>query len=273
VYDSLGRLMRAIGKRGPGPGEFRGIVDVRIGPGDSVLIADQRNNLQWFTPDLRYHRSVRVPNPSSFAHALVQDDGTIIMQTLVDRLVAISPTGVVQDTIALRSARASGRCPSCEIRSLSSAMQKGRFWSTVANRYEIELLDSAGKVLRTLSRRPGWFAPWDFVRVNRASERQPPLPRMGRIREGPDGLLWVAVTVADAQWTFVPPGVFTHTADNRAIDVMLAVIDPKTGELLAERRLPSAIGFVGRGNLVFTAAEHASGYVFADIWRVSLERR
>ena len=273
IYDSLGRLTQAFGKRGPGPGEFRWITDIRIGPADSILIADQRNNLQWFTPDLRYHRGVRVPNPGSFGLALVQDDGTIIMQMRNDRLIVISPTGAVRDTIRSTSATPAGRCAECEIRRLAPAAGAGRFWSTIANRYEIELLDSAGKVLRTLSRRPGWFAPWDFVRVTPGSERQPPLPRMGKVREDPDGLLWVAVTVADAQWTYVPPGVFTHTADNRETDVMLAVIDPKTGELLAERRLPGAIGFIGRGDLVFTATDHEDGYVLADIWRVRLRRR
>lgn len=64
VYDSLGRLTRAIGKRGPGPGEFRTISDIRVGTGDSLLVADSRNNLQLFTADLRYGRTIRIPNPS-----------------------------------------------------------------------------------------------------------------------------------------------------------------------------------------------------------------
>jgi hypothetical protein len=273
VYDSVGRLLRAVGQRGPGPGEFRFITDIHVGAGDSILIADARNNLQLFTPDLRYHRAIRVPDAGSFGLALVRDDWEMIVQTLPDRLVVISPTGVVRDTIALGPASRSGRCRTCDIRHLSSASGEGQFWSTISNRYDIELLDTKGAVHRTLSRRPDWFAPWDFVREGPGSERRPPLPRVHAVREGPDGLLWVSVRVPDANWTYSPPTVATHAADDREIDVMLAVIDPKTGELLAERRLPGAIGFVGRRDLMFTAAEHEDGYVFADIWRVSLKRR
>ena len=96
---------------------------------------------------------------------------------------------------------------------------------------------------------------------------------LGGVYQGGDGLLWVPVAVADPGWKYSPPGIATNSGFARNIDVMLAVIDPKTGELLAERRLPGAIGFLGRRDLIFTAAEHPDGYVFVDIWRVSLKRQ
>jgi hypothetical protein len=271
VYDSQGRLTRAVGRRGRGPGEFFGITHIAVLGGDSVLVGDQRNGGQLFTPDLQYVRPIAVTNPGGLAQAVIREDGSMIMEARQQEIRIVAPTGATTATIPVRTTGDS-TCRLCDHRWLAKSAQKGIFWSTINNRYEIEMIDTAGRVHRTLSRRPTWFAPWTSMPPRSGADRGPPLPALGQIREAPDGLLWVSATVADANWKYSAGGRATDAHFNAQYDHMLAVIDPTTGQVLAERRLPDGFGFVGR-DLIFTTTQDANGYVAAHIWRLELKRR
>ncbi len=55
VFSEQGALVRAFGQQGEGPGEFRSILDVHVGPSDSVFVWDSsRERLSVFEPE-RHH--------------------------------------------------------------------------------------------------------------------------------------------------------------------------------------------------------------------------
>lgn len=56
VFESSGKLMRTIGSRGPGKGQFKDISAVTVSPSGEVIIADSR--IQVFTPDGTFVREI-----------------------------------------------------------------------------------------------------------------------------------------------------------------------------------------------------------------------
>ena len=63
IFDAKGRLLRTVGRTGSGPGEFRGIVSILLGPGDSVHVIDENLRRRTvFDPGLlRTARTASVP--------------------------------------------------------------------------------------------------------------------------------------------------------------------------------------------------------------------
>lgn len=51
VFDRQGTLRRVLGRQGDGPGEYRRVVALEIGPGDSVYIAHDGGRMSTFAPD------------------------------------------------------------------------------------------------------------------------------------------------------------------------------------------------------------------------------
>lgn len=62
VYDPRGRFVRAIGRRGQGPGEFRQVMGLARRPGDTLVVVDSREELEYFTADGRFVRGLRSPS-------------------------------------------------------------------------------------------------------------------------------------------------------------------------------------------------------------------
>jgi hypothetical protein len=274
VFDRSGRFVRSIGRRGPGPGEFRSINDVRVTPGDSVIVADARK-LELFGPDFQYVRQLRIVSPGSFAQTLLLPNGGIIRQTRPERLVVMRPDGTVQDSVTLPVVPAAPGCRGCNVRWLAASSTTGRFWSSISNRYEIQQLDATGVVHQALTRRPSWYAPWDSIPRGSPTRPAAPVSSLYGIREDAAGMLWSLASVPDVRWREVKEGGIASVEKwNTRTDGILSVIDPQAGVVLAERRLPGSVGFVHQSdNMIFLQEEDpADGYVTIQVLRVQLKR-
>ncbi len=273
VYDRNGRFVRTFGRRGPGPGEFQFLHRIQVLPGDTVLVSDARNKVQLFGPNFEYVRSINVPDLGSVS-GTTMPNGEVVTQRRADMLVVIRPDGSVSDSIPVIPVPQAKKCGACNSRWLAASSTHGRLWSTVSNRYQIQQIDREGTVHQTLTRSPAWFTPWDSVPEPR-SARDPvePLPSLYAIREDANGLLWSLASVVDPKWREAPRGGPVTVAHfNGDIDSMISVIDPRTGTVLAERRIPEGIGFAGR-DLVFIMTQDQDGFVSIDIFRLALKRR
>ena len=275
VYDSAGRFVGAFGRRGPGPGELRSVSDIRIGPGDSVFVADMRNGVQVFGPDLNYARAVRIPNPGSFATALLLPSGEIVQQTGGSILSVIAADGTARESIPLSTIPTSPACPSCRNnRWLTAARTPGHFWTTVADRYAIQEIDREGTVHRTLTRRPSWFPPRKpAAPAAPGTSRSAPLASLGPAREDSTGVLWTLASVPDPKWHDTKRGGPVSVAlFNSLSDAIVTALDPRAGTVLAETRLPGPVGFVGSSTLIFSQEEDSDGFVRLHILRLRLKR-
>jgi len=142
-----------------------------------------------------------------------------------------------------------------------------RVWSARRNAYTIEQWDTTGRHLLTIVRRPDWFEPW--LEPRRSTHPEPPKPYLSEVWEDSLGRLWVWILVADPRWEAWRPGARVRT-DEEQHDVILEIIDPVAGRLLASIRTPGPLHRMLTDGLSMTERQDESGYVFKDIWRVSI---
>ncbi len=75
-YDGDGRFVRAVGRQGEGPGEFRGLSSLEVGAGDTVRAFDASlGRVSVFGPDDAFVRSVSVPTSTPLSALRRLDDG------------------------------------------------------------------------------------------------------------------------------------------------------------------------------------------------------
>jgi hypothetical protein len=86
VYDAGGRFLRAIGRDGDGPGEFREPDDLRVGPAGEIVVRDQRGaRFSVFSAEGEFLRSW--PLPSGFMTSTpfhLTEDGRVLNPTVVN---------------------------------------------------------------------------------------------------------------------------------------------------------------------------------------------
>jgi hypothetical protein len=59
VYDARGRYVRAIGRRGQGPGEFRQVMGLTRRPGDTLAVLDSRDEIEFYGSGGKFGRWLR----------------------------------------------------------------------------------------------------------------------------------------------------------------------------------------------------------------------
>ena len=274
VFDSTGALVRSVGRHGQGPGEFTVIQGVRSATGDSVYVAARGLPTRVLTPNLEAARAIQtrsgLDTPDVFRRAAFLRSGDIVAQSDPGTAQVLRGDGSVVRTLTMPTGTRAEACTQCERRWFSASAEPGRFWTTVSNRFEIDQFDVQGRHHVRLMRRADWFRPW-----REDAPFEDPNARVGAMRESADGLLWIAVYVPDPARTPMTAEdslrSISHLMVDRQNDVVLEVIDPRSGRLLASRRLPGTIGFIGR-DLLFTSGEDPDGVVSLTVWRVAVRR-
>jgi len=266
VYDSLGKQVAKFGRDGAGPGEFRSVVDIKIGAADSLWIGDLGRRVSVFSSSLVFARSFTYSG--DFSRAVLLPTGGFLAESKRGTLAEYSRDGKEDSarpvSAALEHAR-DPRCRNCDVRSLSSSRRPGKFWSWVRNRYEIEELDLGAEVQRRYVRQVPWFEPWT------AEAELIPLPRVSGVREDSVGRLWVVIHVPDARWEpSTGPTSLTSAADyDRLYDSIIEVIDLQTGWLITSKRLPAMLALMQDG-LAFTLRDDMDGRIVIDVWSLRL---
>lgn len=107
VFSADGRYLRPLGATGDGPGEFRWITSLQVGPGDSLFVFDsQWQRLTVFSPDGALARTARFQIPLK----VVGSDGLSGVWRLADgawvgrgmeSVEDAAPGQIVRDTIAI----------------------------------------------------------------------------------------------------------------------------------------------------------------------------
>ena len=289
VFDSLGGYVRAIGRRGQGPGEFSGANHVRVGPDGLIYIFETNRRVTIYDSDLRLQRTMIMPAGASIA--LPRVGGQMLISTASPAVVPRSRGGptpfvpqssmpvrlVSSDTVTIRGfGRAQGdtspRCPRCTARALGMGHDPAIVWVGHFNRYQIEKWDTAGRHHLTLRRTVPWFPSWGVDSTRPIAAREPQL--IG-IEEDATGLVWLFFLVPDlaaggAGRLSGRGGISELVArTHRTLDTVVEIIDPRTGSLVASRRFTDPLMPAG-GQHAYSVRESPSGHVFMDVWRLLL---
>ena len=286
AFDSVGRFLGTMGRRGPGPGEFSTPPSaLLIGRADSLYALSARA-LSVFTPAFAHARTSGMQ--SYHVGAATLHSGDLVWQgpdASAPRdgysLYLLDAKGARVRTLRA-TAPATPPCLECTQRTLSLSPDRTSIWTAARNRYEIEQLNTDGRLLRTVSvRASSWFEPWTApVPRDRAGSTRPP-SRLGAVVEDGQGRLWVMGFTAASDWKpdpsfdvsrrgigIISPAEQAYRA--RSFAMVLELLDLRSGRLIASQRFDrDSFAFLG-GGLAWTTREDADGNTLIDIWRLSL---
>jgi hypothetical protein len=284
VFDPRGKYLTSIGRKGEGPGEYKGIGRVLVGPKDSLFVLDQEAR-RYTVLDAAYHfvRTVILPlGPETVSVRLASGDFVIALplrtpERIGQPLHLIGADGHIIRSFGSKTGVYRPDVPYLVRRQLAVA-DRSYVWSSYLNQYVIELIDVAtGAVTRSMSREVSWFPNW-MLPVARGAQSEAPQPLIMDLNQDSNGHLWVLAAVPDPHWReAVAPRKkgdreFSVRDDQLYFDTVIEVIDVKTGTLLATRRVPDALNqFIGDG-LVGTVLEDATGSPRLQVWRVTLNQ-
>jgi hypothetical protein len=111
----------------------------------------------------------------------------------------------------------------------------------------VELYDLSGNLVKALRRDPDWFPP--MRALPKYGPRNPPSPQTASVEQTGDGLVWVAVNVADREWWRglgpLREGESGSWYDvdriQRFYDTVIEVLDPRSDRLVAVTRVDAAL--------------------------------
>ena len=283
IYDSSGRIVGSVGRRGQGPGEHLEIGFVKVGPGDTLHVFDAGTfRLSVYSPARKLVRTVPLPARALILDVLPQPSGDVVINAEVSTPSAIgfplhrinSKGEIVRSFGALAPVVVPGEQ---RARRASGPGGVNSFWHGEANRYDIERWTIDGKPDVILSRTAAWFAPYAPREGSYNPQVVKPRPRLRRITQTQDTVVWVGVDVADASWKQVSNASPDSEMRMGVIDDYLALYDtvleainPATGRLLASTRVDAPLHrFFGDG-FTFSHRADSAGYRFLDVWQFRL---
>jgi hypothetical protein len=246
VYTPNGGYLRTVGRRGDGPGEFRAITALALSA-DSVFVLDFNGRMTVFSPD---HALIRT-SPLGFIPTymfLALGSGRFVMGGGVRTPERVGYPAHLMDSQARiirsfgsRTAELRPDIQFMDVRALSRSGRPDAIWLAYRNKYEIELWDPDGTHLSTLVRRVDWFEDWFLPGVSGIDPSTGPRPRISAIRED-EGILWVALTVADRNWREVYDPGTRHVSDElRFFDTVIEGIDLRTSEVVGSVRFDNEV--------------------------------
>lgn len=272
VFDSAGRYLQSIGGRGDGPGEYRSISYVGMGP-RYIHVFDYHQGRTMLDHDFRVIRTDLFPGEILSA-AVVGDDLVVFVATVP------TPSSIGHKLHMLQ--------PSGE---MTSHGYDGGVFSSDAIQWPTGVA-VAGRADTV------WAVPHEVNRLVRWDLA--PEPRMGRIferrvaefDEGGDAFmpatmgsamlddhgLWLTWHTADPDWTGPPPSLESlrpHSFDVDPLrDGWLDLVDPATGRTLARYHQDGALGsFASGSRYVVRYEETDAGVPFLHILEPRLSRR
>ncbi|MFQ5550807.1 MAG: hypothetical protein ACE5FJ_06180 [Gemmatimonadales bacterium] len=285
VYGPDGEFLQTRGRQGDGPGEFRLIKRVHLGPGDQVHVFEYGNRYSRFSPGMErllYTRRLAFQADD----VRFMPDGSVLVshvprhgERFKDAFYVLDPDGSVRSSFGRFDTDVLDRFRNTEVvfRRLTE-LTGNRFWASWTTRYRLEQWDLNGDLVVVLERVAPWYPDWtgqpspNFL-------RQRPFPRITTAWEDPDRRLWVVTAVPDTRWRAAPRTTALHPDSLAAVgismhtsfDSVVEVIDLATMRVITRRRFDNLIyGAVGSENLVFVNRGTEWGDVVMDVMQLTL---
>jgi hypothetical protein len=278
VFDSAGKFLESIGKKGTGPNEFEGRLALYVGPGDSLFAFDARTRrVTVFSPDLRPRRSQPFQLYPGDGVAWGTDGSLIVSGLATTSPQGIDPFHVVSDGKINRSF-GSNRQPfvptkAYEHQQLIAPAMGGGFWAAARWRYELSRWTFQGDRTQVLTGKPDWYRNEFQGRVP-SPDGPEPSPYLTAMWQDSSGYLWLVFNVADSNWksAFSNGRLGPHGREPemfRLFDTMIEVLDPRTSSRVATLRHDGYIR--GRsGQYLFSEAADSDGAESILFWRARL---
>lgn len=271
VYDSQGRRTHSFGINGEGPREVSSPYNFALINQDSILVFAQNK------------MAVVALRTGAIVRELPQARGRVIglPVTIGDDVFvssAVADNGVVNGVHAfqLQSGafaksfgpvnRVPDRPPEMMSRRALAQSQSGQLWVAHADRYQIELWNADGKLVRSLVRNDDWL---QSLSANKKREA-PPTMVVGVYER--EGILWVLTVAPKSGAMFSHQSARTAGLPSAWWDTVIEAVDPAAGRVLASVRVPEAYLGFHHGGLLALISDEADGAAVLRVLRPTLVR-
>lgn len=252
VFDSNGRFVRLVGRSGRGPGEFVRVNDAVLIPGDSIVVVDGTlRKATVFGPDLSPARDINLEH-HLYPLLVLSWPASVIANGNV-----ATPDGsgwplhhvsLAQERVVVKRSFGpeSGDLRRGQFYALVQVLAPAAtesFWTANEMKYHLYQWSLDGDLLRSMERRPSWFARPS--RLALGNIESPPDPAVTALRTDDTGLLWLFARVPAPSWRRAWPkgaaaGVeldYRQIALDKMFRTVVEVINPRTSRVVARRLL------------------------------------
>ncbi len=279
IYDSAGRFLKRVTRRGGGPGEVRNVLSAGFGPGDTLWVLDQPLRLHAYTPPpaLEYVRTVQFER---ITLGRISRFGVLVSGAM--RNTAFTPPELIgwDGRLLARFGRAAEMNQADVHMGAVFAIDSTRIWSASSERYEVDEISAGGTLVRRIAPNVEWFR--DVERSRQMPWEARPSPQINAISVDDQGLLWVLVRRAHRDWAPDPtlrpstagpiairglPSLFQM---QRLYETVLEVFDPESGTLIASRTFDGTVFGFGAPRMLAAVGETSEGHVSMHLLQVDL---
>ena len=266
-YDHRGAFIRAIGRRGGGPGEFDDISALAVSPQDSLYVMHHDRRMSVLGSDGSFVRTTTVQALAARSEFLVaREEQVVVVGSAARKLYLLHADGSV-----LRSYQAPNSGGFEERYDVLAARGYGELWAAPPFRYELDRFDSAGTWRGRYVRRLPWFPEEPRRGISPA--------RVEAISPADGSRLWILLSRPNPAW--VPPRrPSIERGESRPVqlsgaqvvdryDHVLELFDPATGRVITSGHIAERYvrGFADRDH-IYTAREDELGDLSIEIWHL-----
>ncbi|MDP2582708.1 MAG: 6-bladed beta-propeller [Candidatus Palauibacterales bacterium] len=285
VYDQTGKKLATIGHEGEGPGEFRSIAAMFVGPGDSLHVYDDAlSRVSVFGPEnFKLARSARLPLIPWAGGVLRLGPDRVVVNSLVETRRGFGlPLHLVipeQDSLVRSFGRLTRRVLPGEQGFLTRALATDGDDVVSISRYQyvVEVWDpETGQLLNGFERRPDGFAPRHLHEAVSVRRNIPPVSYVSDARVDSAGRLWVLVQVPSKDWKRHVKVVSRGSEEAAQVDpigaynTVVDVIDLKGAVLIATARFDTVYPSWVDSRHVYSYREVSGLVPQASIWSLQL---
>jgi hypothetical protein len=267
VFDSTGRLLKSLGRKGSGPGEYVNGPDVVVGRGDTLYVGDVGFHLMVFAPDLQLVRTIPLAVLYRPIPLLTGQYGVVALAKggprIASQIEIYDGQGRLVKSFGAPTAKDSD--PFSIARGSLVEGPDGSLWSPLHTKRVIEQWNPSGELMLSLTREI------DPALTTHADQRHP--VTLTDIAIDPDGRLWVSYRIPTGESRKVmraTEGGGQAEMEERIYHSLIELIDPAAGKVIASQTFPGSwMRFLSAG-YVYTIEESKDGMARLSVLELSV---
>jgi hypothetical protein len=305
VFDSAGRYLRAIGRRGQGPGEFsQPPVAHGLGAGDTLYVRSA-GWMSLFSPELAYVRTFTLPPGPYMSLTPLPNGNTIYASSRLvsgggSALTILGPQGYAVSSFGLTGYSDPAACIRCFANRVTLATNRRGILVSHPNRYVVELFDLSGtsQLIASIVNSP-WMSDWDSDPNPATTYTERPRPTIVGAFPASEGRAWLVGNAPAANWaapgppqgegviglglrgggiTYVVPRNSQASRDRasavaRNTATVVELVDLQRGQVVASRRFEGEVFTPVDGEFFSVRRHDANGVTTFDVYRVVFRER
>jgi hypothetical protein len=285
VFSPAGSFVRRIGTDGDGPGEFRSIVSLSVGPADSVFIWDAGSlRMTVLTPAFDIVRDLTIRSPTG--RVIASGRGYFGTGLASAGRGEALPLQIFDDTGALLSAfggdgGAAERGESDFYRRSIATAPDGTLWSARLSEYVLERWDSLGHRTSVIRRNAPWFPPRTRANPGESARDAPPPSLLVDLATITPDTVWTLSWAADPEWRDAVSTVVVQNRRQPGIrredrgryrDTVFERMDVAGGRVIGHLRVDEVFSGLLDPDEVYHYEESETGEPVIHVYRLVVER-